>query len=99
MTNRRLRLLYLSNAFPPGVTGRFPSLNPAGHAGETRTAQALARRAEIVTVGLVPGEVFGQLEPRDGSIGVEHELILWDREPALWHRWRSWRRLRRYYRT
>ena len=97
MTNDRLRLLYLTNAFPPGVSGRFPSLNPAGHATETRTAQALSRRAEISTVGLVAGEVFGNCEPKDDSIGLNHELLLWDKEPALWHRWRSWRELRSFY--
>jgi glycosyltransferase involved in cell wall biosynthesis len=97
MTGADLRLLYLSNAFPPGVTGRFPSLNPAGHATETRTAEALSKRARFSTVGLLPGEVFGHLEPRDESFGLDHELVLWDRQPELWHRWRSWRQLRRFY--
>ena len=97
MTRSRLRLLYLTNAFPPGVTGRFPSVNPAGHATETRTAQALAKQATLSTVGLLPGDVHGQLEPRDDSFGVEHELILWDRKPELWHRWVSWRQLRSFY--
>jgi glycosyltransferase involved in cell wall biosynthesis len=97
MTEPRLRLLYLTNAFPPGVTGRFPSLNPAGHATETRTAQALARRAEVSTVGLLYGEVFGHLEPKDDSPGLEHELVLWERTPELWHRWCGWRELRRFY--
>jgi glycosyltransferase involved in cell wall biosynthesis len=97
MTNDRLRLLYLTNAFPPGVSGRFPSINPAGHATETRTAQSLGRRTEISTVGLLPPEVFGNLEPKDDSLGLEHELLLWEKEPALWHRWRSWRILHCYY--
>ena len=99
MTNNALRVLYLSNAFPPGVTGRFPSLNPAGHATETRMAQALSRLAEVSTVGLLPGEVYGQLEPKDESIGLEHNLLLWDRKPALWHWWLAWRKLRRFYVT
>src|ERR1043166_2066569 len=55
MTGADLRLLYLSNAFPPGVTGRFPSLNPAGHATETRTAQALSKRARPSPVRRLPG--------------------------------------------
>jgi glycosyltransferase involved in cell wall biosynthesis len=97
MPNPRLRVLYLSNAFPPGVSGRFPSLNPAGHATETRMTQALARRTALTSVGLMPGEVWGKLEPRDDSLGVEHEVLLWQRKPELWHRWRSWRRLRRFY--
>ncbi len=97
MSDKRLRLLYLSNAFPPGVTGRFSSVNPSGHATETRFGQALARLADVSTVGLLPGDVFGQLEPRDNSLGLEHELIIWERKPELWHRWLSWRQLRRFY--
>jgi glycosyltransferase involved in cell wall biosynthesis len=97
MSNQRLRLLYLSNAFPPGVTGRFPSLNPAGHTTETRMAQALSQLAQVSTIGLLPGEVYGQLEPKDTSLGLEHELLLWDREPVLWYRWLAWRKLRRFY--
>ncbi|MDE3066833.1 MAG: glycosyltransferase [Verrucomicrobiota bacterium] len=97
MTNDRLRLLYLTYAFPPGVSGRFPSLNPAGHATETRMAQALSQLAEVSTVGMIAREVFGRLEPRDDSLGLEHKLLLWDRRPELWHRWHSWRRLRRFY--
>jgi glycosyltransferase involved in cell wall biosynthesis len=60
-------------------------------------AQALARHSRIATVGLLPGMVWNQLEPKDDSVGLEHELVLWDRKPELWHRWRSWRRLRQYY--
>jgi glycosyltransferase involved in cell wall biosynthesis len=59
--------------------------------------QALSRLAEISTVGMLAREIYGKLEPRDDSIGLEHELLLWDRRPELWHRWHSWRRLRRYY--
>jgi glycosyltransferase involved in cell wall biosynthesis len=97
MTGRRLRVLSLSNAFPPGVTGRFPSVNPAGHANETRMLQALARVTRLSTIGLLPEETFGHLEPNDGSLGLEHELLLWERKPELWHRWRSWRALRSFY--
>ena len=42
-------------------------------------------------------EVFGKLEPRDDSMGVEHELLLWDRRPEVWHRWKSFGELRRFY--
>lgn len=97
MRPHRLRLLYLSNAFPPGVTGRFPDVNPAGHATETRMAEALAKLTTLSTVGLLPGDVFGRLEPRDDSLGREHDLILWERRPELWHWWRAWRALRRFY--
>ncbi len=97
MSTDRLRLLYLSNAFPPGVTGRFPSVNPAGHATETRMGQALARLTDLVSVGLLPEEVWGQLDSRNDSLGLEHKLILWERKPELWHWWRSSRELRRFY--
>lgn len=97
VTDHRLRLLYLSYAFPPGVTGRFPSINPSGHIAETRMTQALAKLADVSTVGMQAREVYGKLEPRDDSIGIEHELLLWDRRPEIWHRWRSWRRLRDFY--
>ena len=60
-------------------------------------AQALSRQAEVSTVGMLAREIFGKLEPRDDSIGLEHELLLWDRRPELWHRWHSWRQLRRFY--
>ena len=66
-------------------------------ATETRMAQALSRQAEVSTVGMLAREIFGKLEPRDDSIGLEHELLLWDRRPELWHRWHSWRQLRRFY--
>jgi len=98
MTNRRLRIFYLSNAFPPGVTGRFPAVNPAGHATESRMTEALAKLTDLSSVTLLGKEVFGRLEPRDDSFGLNHGLILWDRNPQVWHRWRSWRRLRRFYR-
>lgn len=98
MTNQRLRFLSLTNAFPPGVIGRFPSLcSHASHATETRMAQALSSQAIISTVGLLPASVWGQLEPRDESLGLEHELLLWERKPELWHRWKSWRELRHFY--
>jgi glycosyltransferase involved in cell wall biosynthesis len=60
-------------------------------------AQALARLAEVSSVGWLPAKVWGQLEPRDNSFGLEHDLLLWDLKPELWHRWRSWRHLRRFY--
>ena len=97
MTNGRLHLLSLTYAFPPGVSGRFPTLNQAGHPNETRLAQALSGLAKVSTVGMLAREIFDKLEPRDESIGLEHELLLWDRRPELWHRWNSWRQLRRFY--
>ena len=68
------------------------------HMGETRLAQELSRFAEVQTIGLLPGKLWKtRLEPKDDSPGLEHELVLWDRNPALWHCWISWRRLRRHY--
>jgi glycosyltransferase involved in cell wall biosynthesis len=59
--------------------------------------QALSRLADVSTIGMMAREVYGEVEPRDDSIGLEHELLLWDRRPEIWHRWHSWRRLRRFY--
>jgi glycosyltransferase involved in cell wall biosynthesis len=95
MTNRRLRLLCLGVAFPPGMAGK---LFVTAHLSEVRLTQELSRLAEVSTVGLLPGKMWKKrLEPKDDSDGLEHELILWDRNPALWHRWHSWRKLRRLY--
>jgi len=60
-------------------------------------AQALSRQVEIATVGLLPAVIWGRLEPKDNSLGLEHELLLWYRKPELWHYWRSWQKLRRFY--
>jgi glycosyltransferase involved in cell wall biosynthesis len=95
--NRRLKVIFCSHAFPPGVSGRFPRVQTAPHSAQTRMGLALGKLTELATVGWIHPEVFGQLEPRDDSIGLEHELLLWDLKPELWHRWRSWRKLRAYY--
>jgi len=95
MANRRLRLLYLGVAFPPGMAGK---LFVTAHLSETRQTQELSRLADVTTVGLLPGVMWKKrLEPKDDTEGLEHKLILWDRNPALWHRWVSWRKLRRLY--
>jgi glycosyltransferase involved in cell wall biosynthesis len=101
MVNRRLRLLYLGNAFPPGMTGEAfvnatSFLTP--HLAETCLVQELSQLADVASVGLLPGKSWNRHSaPRDDSPGLEHDLVLWDRNPALWHRWNSWRKLRRYY--
>jgi glycosyltransferase involved in cell wall biosynthesis len=101
MTNRRLRLLYLGNAFPPGMAGETHVTAQSfftPHMSETRLVQTLSRLAEVSTVGLLPGKSWErQKMPKDESPGLEHELVLWDKNPALWHRWTSWRKLRRLY--
>jgi glycosyltransferase involved in cell wall biosynthesis len=94
-------MLYLGNALPPGMAGEgfvtaHSFLTP--HLSETMLIRELARLTDISSVGLLPGWVWKRTrEPRDNSPGLEHELVLWDRNPALWHRWISWRKLRRYY--
>ncbi|MGO8766949.1 MAG: hypothetical protein ACLQSR_17670, partial [Limisphaerales bacterium] len=101
MMNQRLRLLYLGNAFPPGMAGETfitsgSFLTP--HLSETLLVGELSRRTDLSTVGLLPGKSWKRhAAPKDNSPGVEHELVLWDRNPALWHRWDSWRKFRRYY--
>ena len=59
--------------------------------------QALGRSTQLASVGLLPAETYGRLEPRDDSIGLEQDLVLWERRPELWHRWRAWRELRAWY--
>jgi glycosyltransferase involved in cell wall biosynthesis len=101
MSNRRLRLLYLGNAFPPGMSGETfvtatSFLTP--HFSETRLVQELSRLADVSSVGLLPGKSWPrQKAPRDGSPGLNHDLVLWNRNPVLWHRWISWRKLCRLY--
>ncbi len=60
-------------------------------------ANALSRLAEVTTVGLLSRKLWRRLEPRDGSLGLEHKLVIWDRKPELWHRWQSCRQLQAFY--
>ena len=98
VTPRRLRLLYLCNIFPPGWGGR-KEVPVHGYHSDAILWQRVSQLAGLSTVGTLYGTLWKQRhEPRDGhSPGLEHELLLWDRNPALWHRWISWRKLRRYY--
>ena len=96
MAGRRLRLLYLGNQCPPGWAGRADTLHR--YCGEVFFWQNLSRLADISTVTLLHRSLWKRrFEPRDETPGLEHELILWDKNPALWHRWSSWRKLRSYY--
>src|SRR5271169_2951060 len=47
-----LKLLYLGFAFPPGVAGRFPEAQPAGHLIETSLVNSLRTWFEIRSVGI-----------------------------------------------
>jgi glycosyltransferase involved in cell wall biosynthesis len=42
-------------------------------------------------------DVRGHLEPRDGSIGLDHELVVWEGKFRLWHDWVAWQQVRRLY--
>lgn len=101
MTNRRLRVLYLGNAYPPGMAGEgFVNAHSIliPHLSETMLVTELSRLADVSSVGLLPGSGWERTKaPRDNSPGLNHDLVLWDRNPALWHRWISWRKLRRCY--
>jgi glycosyltransferase involved in cell wall biosynthesis len=98
MTTRdSFRLLYLGFAFPPGVQGRFPGANPAGHRFETEMISALRRHFEIRSVGLLPFEIIGEFCQGDAADGLDHELVLVEKPPELFYRWRALARLQRKY--
>jgi len=60
--------------------------------------QALSAKVKISTIGLLPAKIWGHLDgQKDDSSGLDNDLLLWDRKPELWHRWRSWRKLRQFY--
>jgi len=92
------RLLYLGNAFPPGVSALFPELQPAGHLIETQLVNAVRPWFDVRSVGLASVAVDRLPQPLPGSPGLDHALNLLDHPPALWHRWRSVRRLHHTYR-
>jgi glycosyltransferase involved in cell wall biosynthesis len=92
------RLLYLGNAFPPGISGLFPESQPAGHLIETNLISSLSSHCEIRSVGISNvnvDEISGRATP---SPGLPNRLNLLDRPPQLWTRWRSLRCLRHTYR-
>ncbi|MBI3415746.1 MAG: glycosyltransferase family 4 protein [Verrucomicrobia bacterium] len=92
------RLLYLGFAFPPGMQAQFPGVNPAGHAFETQMLAALRAHLEIKSVGVLPvSPPFCPL-PTNPASGVAHDLVLLDRAPELWHRFRSLLQLKRQFR-
>ena len=91
---RPLRLLYLGNAFPPGVSALFPELQPAGHLIETNLIRSLADHCEVRSVGISNLDVSRLSLSASTSPGLPNALNLVDRPPELWHRWRALRRLR-----
>jgi len=98
MKKERLSLLYLGNAFPPGLAWVFSPLCITPPVYEIGMTQALSKWMDVSTVSLAPAKLMSHWDGlKDTSSGLENELILWERNPKLWHRWRSWRQLRRYY--
>lgn len=92
------RILYLGNAFPPGVAALFPELQPAGHLIETNLMDSLRNHADIRSVGISSVDVSRLKLSRPASPGLPNALNLLDRPPEIWSRWRSYRRLRHAYR-
>jgi len=91
------RLLYLGFAFPPGMAALHPDLNPAGHALETQMVNELRRYFEIRSAGVLPLEPQSTELASAGS-GIDHELLLLEKAPEVWHRFCSLARLKRQYR-
>jgi len=91
------RLLYLGFAFPPGVAALHPGINPAGHALETRLLGELRSQFEVRSAGILP--LFPpMLEGADPASGVAHDLVLLEKPPELFHRYRSLACLKAQYR-
>jgi len=98
MTERRPRLLYLSIAFPPKFLWVFRPSHVTTSESDIQMLRALSGHLDISTVGLLPAKLHGHWNGEMEEVsGLGHELALWDKNPALWHRWISWRKLRRYY--
>jgi glycosyltransferase involved in cell wall biosynthesis len=89
----RPRLLYLGFAFPPGVQHLHPGTNPAGHRFETAMVRGLMRFFEVRSVGWLPFEVTVEPQAAQRSPGLDHSLVLADKPPQVWHRWRALQKL------
>ncbi|HEV2395257.1 MAG TPA: glycosyltransferase [Verrucomicrobiae bacterium] len=94
--NAGSRLLYLGFAFPPGVQGLYPERNPAGHALETQMISELRRHFQIRSAGVLPiiPPVVQDAQP---DSGIAHEVLLLEKPPELFHRFRSLARLKAEY--
>jgi glycosyltransferase involved in cell wall biosynthesis len=93
----RPRLLYLGFAFPPGVSGLFPEMQPAGHLIETSLIDSIRPWFEVRSVGLNGVDVERLNRPLTASPGLPHALHLLEAKPELLHRLRALGRLRRAY--
>ncbi len=94
---RQSSLLYLGFAFPPGVSSLFPGLNPAGHALETQMLGELRKHFDVRSTGVLPFSP-PEIEAADPRSGIDHELLLLEKSPELFHRLASLVRLKRQYR-
>lgn len=94
---KRLRLLYLGFAFPPGVAALNPGLNPAGHALETQMMIELREHFEVRSAGVLPLDP-PSIEAADPASGIVHDVILLEKAPELYHRFRSLACLKAQYR-
>lgn len=90
------RLLYLGFAFPPGMAALHPGLNPAGHALETQMVRELRAHFDVRSAGMLPCAPAPH-EAADPDSGIPHELLLVEKAPELFHRYRSLFRLKAQY--
>lgn len=89
------RILYLGNAFPPGVSALYPELQPAGHLIETNLINSVRPCFDIRSVGLSSVRVDRLPRPLPQSPGLPNALNLLDRRPTLINEIRSSWRLQR----
>jgi glycosyltransferase involved in cell wall biosynthesis len=96
-SSKPLRLFYLGFAFPPGVAALNPGINPAGHAFETQMLAEIRDYFDIRSAGVLP-VTPPPIASADPCSGVAHDVILLDRSPELFHRFRSLACLKAQYR-
>jgi hypothetical protein len=79
------------------VAALNPGINPAGHALETQMVAELRESFDLRSTGVLPIEPPKVKEP-DPESGVDHDLILLEKPPELFHRYRSLACLKAQYR-
>ena len=93
------RLLYLGQAFPPGVSARFPELQPAGHLIETNLVESVRPWFDIRSVGVSSLDLENWHPTDASSPGLPNALNLTEKPPELLHRWKALRRLQRAFQS
>jgi glycosyltransferase involved in cell wall biosynthesis len=91
------RLLYLSRAYPPGISVQLPQSNPAGHGFETALAAELAQHFDFRSIGLVSRAARGLRNDPKARDGVPHQLVLFNGNPVLWYQLKALASLKRCY--